>query len=143
MAANSSAYVLDSFALLAYLAGEPGMIRVRTLLTEAAKGSISLYLSVINLGEILYIVERKQGLVAAQRTLAALDQLPVQVLPAERRVVLSAARIKARYTISYADSFAVAAAQEQQAVLITGDPEFKPLVADGLLRVEWLPRRAT
>jgi predicted nucleic acid-binding protein len=141
VAANASACVLDSFALLAYLEGEPGMVRVRTLLTEATKGAIALYLSVINLGEILYIVEREQGLIAAQRALAALDQLPVQIQPAERSVVLSAARLKARYAISYADSFAVVAAQEQQAVLVTGDPEFKPLVDDGLLQVEWLPRR--
>ena len=143
MADSASAYVLDSFALLAYLEGEPGMVRVRTLLTEAATGAISLYLSVINLGEILYIVEREQGLVAAQRTLAALDQLPVKIQPAERSVVLSAARLKARYAISYTDAFAVVAAQDQEAALVTGDPEFKPLVADGLLQVEWLPRRAT
>lgn len=117
------------------------MARVRALLTEAKKGSLALHLSVINLGEILYIVEREQGLVAAQRALAAIDQLPIQVQPAERSVVLSAARIKARYRISYADAFAVVVAQERQAVLLTGDPEFKPLEADGILDVEWLSLR--
>lgn len=141
MADNASAYVLDSFAVLAYFEGEPGMARVRTLLTEATKGALALHLSVINLGEILYIVEREQGLVVAQRALAALDQLPVQVQPADRNVVLSAARLKARYPISYADAFAVVVAQEQQAVLLTGDPEFKPLESDGTLKVEWLSRR--
>jgi predicted nucleic acid-binding protein len=141
VASNAAAYVLDSFAVLAYFEGEPGMSRVRTLLREAKKGSLVLHLSVINLGEILYIVEREQGLVAAQRALAALDQLPIQVQPADRSAVLSAARLKARYSISYADAFAVVVAQEQQAVLLTGDPEFKRLETDGLLKVEWLPRR--
>ena len=141
MAANAPAYVLDSFAILAYLEGEPGMARVRTLLAEAAKGTLTLHLSVINLGEVLYIVEREQGLVAAQRVLAALDQLPIQVQPAERSVVLAAARLKARYPISYADAFAVVAAQEHRAVLVTGDPEFKSVETDGLLKVEWLSRR--
>ena len=141
MATNASAYVLDSFAVLAYFEGEPGMARVRTLLTEAAKGTLTLHLSVINLGEVLYIVEREQGLVAAQRVLAALDQLPIQVQPAERSVVLAAARLKARYPISYADAFAVVAAQEHRAVLVTGDPEFKSVETDGLLKVEWLSRR--
>jgi len=117
------------------------MARVRTLLTEAAKGSLTLHLSIINLGEILYIVVRERGLIAAQRTLAALDQLPIQVQPAARNAVLSAARLKARYPISYADAFAAVVAQEQQAVLLTGDPEFKPLEVDGLLKVEWLSRR--
>jgi hypothetical protein len=35
----------------------------------------------------------------------------------------------------------VAVAQERQAVLLTGDPDFKPLVADGMLQVAWLSRR--
>jgi ribonuclease VapC len=117
------------------------MARVRALLAEATRGSPALHLSIINLGEVLYIVERAQGVVAAQRALAAIDQLPIQVQPADRSVVLSAARLKARYAISYADAFAVAVAQERQAVLLTGDPDFKPLVADGMLQVEWLSRR--
>ena len=117
------------------------MTRVRSLLAEATKGSLALHLSIINLGEVLYVVEREQGVVAAQRTLAAIDQLPIQVQPADRSVVLSAARLKARYAISYADAFAVVVAQERQAVLLTGDPDFKPLVADGILHVEWLSRR--
>jgi ribonuclease VapC len=117
------------------------MNRVRTLLAEATKGTRSVHLSLINLGEILYIVERERGLVAAQRTLATLDQLPIQVQSADRGIVLSAARLKARYPISYADAFAAVAAQSQQAVLLTGDPEFKPLAADGVVQIEWLPRR--
>jgi len=141
VADNAPVYVLDSYAILAYFEGESGMARVRTLLAEAAKGSLSIHLSVINLGEVLYIVEREQGLVAAQRTLAAIDQLPIQIQPADRSVVLSAARLKARYAVSYADAFAAVAAREQQAVLLTGDPEFKPLEADGMLKVEWLPHR--
>jgi uncharacterized protein with PIN domain len=104
VADKASSYVLDSFAVLAYLEGEPGMVRVRTLLTKATKGALALHLSIINLGEILYIVEREQGLAAAQRTLAALDQLPVQVQPADRNVALLAARMKVRYSISYAET---------------------------------------
>ncbi len=138
---NASAYVLDSYAILAYLESESGMARVRTLLTEAAEGSLAIYLSVINLGEVLYIIECERGLTNAQRTLAALDQLPIQVQPVDRSVVLAAARLKARYAISYADACAAVAAQEHQAVLVTGDPEFKPLEADGILRVEWLQNR--
>ena len=138
---NASAYVMDSFAILAYFEGESGMARVRTLLTAASEGSLNIYLSIINLGEILYIVEREQGLVAAQRTLGTIDQLPIQIQPADRSVVLAAARLKARYAISYADAFAAAVAQERQAILVTGDPEFEPLEGDGVLKVEWLSQR--
>ncbi len=140
MAAERAAFALDSFAVLAYLDGEAGMPRVRALLTEARQGRVDVFLSLINLGEVLYTVERERGLVAAQRALAALDQLPVQVLDADRPTVLAAAHLKAQYPISYADAFAVAAARAQRAVLVTGDPEFRPLAKAGLVEIDWLPR---
>ena len=51
MAGSRAAYVLDSFALLAYLEGEPGMVRVRSVLEGAAAQRHTVYLSLINLGE--------------------------------------------------------------------------------------------
>ena len=141
MAVESSAYTLDSFALLAYLEGETGVQRVKELMNRAQSGKCLLYLSLINLGEVIYITEREQSLILAQRVLAAIDQLPLQIVPVSRATVLAAAHIKARYAISYADAFAVVTAQENECVLLTGDPELRPLVADGLINVEWLPRR--
>ncbi len=141
MAAEPSAFALDSFALLAYLEGETGKSRVKELMIEARAGACSLYLSLINLGEVLYITERERSLVLARRALAAIDQLHLQIVPASRASVLAAAHIKARYPISYADAFAVVTAQDYRCVLLTGDPEFRPVAADGLIAVEWLPRR--
>ena len=134
-----SVYVLDSFALLAYLEGEAGMPRVVSLLTGARQGAYTLYLSLINLGEALYITEREQGLIKAQQTLAAIEQLPIVIAPVSRTMVLAAAHIKALYAISYADAFAVVIAQDHNGVVVTGDPEFKS-VAD-IVAVEWLPHR--
>jgi len=99
-----------------------------------------LYLSLINLGEVLYITEREHSRFMALRTLAAIDQLPLHILPVSRTTVLAAAHIKARYAISYADAFAVVTAQEHQCPLVTGDPEFRALADDGLIVVEWLAR---
>ena len=141
MAAESSAYALDSFALLAYLEGEAGGPRVKELMSSAESGKCSLYISLINLGEVLHITEREKDLYFAHRTLAAVDQLPLQVVPVSRAEVLAAAHIKACYPISYADAFAVVTAQEHNGVLLTGDPEFRAVEADGLIAVEWLSRR--
>jgi predicted nucleic acid-binding protein len=141
VAAGGSAYVLDSFALLAYLAGEPAMARVRRVLTEAEAGECSVALSLINLGEVLSITERERGLAAAHRVLAAVDHLPVDVVDVTRAVVLAAAHIKAQFPLSYADAFAVVTARQRGAVVLTGDPEFEAAARAGLVRVEWLPRR--
>jgi predicted nucleic acid-binding protein len=143
VAARLAAYVLDSFALLSYLEGEAGMPRVRSVLEGAAAQRYSVYLSLINLGEALYITERERGLIAARRTLGAVDQLPLEIVPVSRATVLDAAHIKARFSISYADAFAVVAARDHGGVVMTGDPEFRPLADAGLVAVEWLPRSRT
>lgn len=72
--------------------------------------------------------------------LALVDQLPLEVVPVSRPTVLAAAHVKARFPVSYADAFAVVAAQGHDAVLLTGDPQFGPVAAAGLVQVEWLPR---
>jgi ribonuclease VapC len=134
-------YVLDSFALLAYFEGEPGMPKVRSVLEGASARRHAAYLSLINLGEVLYIAERERGLGAARRTLGAIDELPLEIVPVSRSTVLAAAHIKARYSISYADAFAAVAAQDCGGIVVTGDPEFQPLADAGLVTVEWLPTR--
>ena len=131
-------YVLDSFAILAHLQDEGGQGRVVRLLEQAQRGECRLLLSLINLGEVAYLVERRRGLPAAQATLAALEALPLEILPADQEAVMAAAHLKAGYRISFADAFAAAAAQAHAATLVTGDPEFKAM--EGVLAIEWLGR---
>jgi hypothetical protein len=66
MSADPTRFVLDSFALLAFFQGEAGMERVRAVLKEAEQGRCQVYLSWINLGEVLYITEREQGQLKAR-----------------------------------------------------------------------------
>ena len=134
--ADLPAFILDSFALLAYLQDEPAAPRVETLLENAKKEKCLLMISIINLGEILYITERRGGVSKAQIALSLIQQLPIEVLPADEKAVFLAAHIKANYSISYADSFVVAAAVEKAAVILTNDPEFESTKL--IVRVEWL-----
>ncbi len=93
----------------------------------------------INVGEVLYITERERGVAQAHQALAAIEQLPLELLAVTRERILAAAHIKARFPLAYADAFAVAAAQEFQGIVLTGDPEFAAVEA--LIGVEWLPRK--
>jgi predicted nucleic acid-binding protein len=138
---DGAPYVLDSYALLAYLGGEEGQQGVQDLLDRAVSGSARLYLTIINYGEVLYIVERERGLVAAQITVAAVDQLPIQVVEADRQLTFGAAHIKASFPMAYADCFAVALARQLEGVVVTGDPEFGSVAE--LVGVEWLPQPRT
>jgi predicted nucleic acid-binding protein len=134
--AERPSFVLDTFALLAYLQDETGASRVQALLEQTAKDRCRLCISLINLGELLYIIERRQGIVKTQDTVALIRQLPLEILPADEHAVFAAAHIKATHALSYADAFAIAAAVQENAVVVTSDPEFQAV--ESLVRVEWL-----
>lgn len=109
---------------------------MRKLIEQAIKGEVTLLMSQINLGEVIYHTERKHGVRQAQETLVEIEALPIQMIEATRRRVLDAAHLKANHRISYADAFAVALAQEHEAALVTGDPEFRAL--GQIIEVQWL-----
>lgn len=135
-ASEAPRYVLDSFALLAYLRREPGWDAVKTLLRDAVDGRAELLVCVVNLGEVLYMTERRQGAERARTTLGHVEQLPLHWADADRALALRAARVKASHAISYADAFVVALAQVRDAAVVTGDPEFGHV--EELVRLHWL-----
>ena len=115
--------VLDSFALLAYLQNERGAGKVKRLL--AAEGSRAL-INDINLGEVYYIIGRERKIEDADYFLEVIfPSLPITRLSNGLQQVIDAARLKAKYALSYADCFSVATALAQGAPLVTGDPEFR------------------
>ena len=136
--ANNPVFVLDSFALLAYLQGEAGMGRVEAALEQAQKGRAHITMCIINLGEVLYIIEREKGLAKAHEAFSAIQQLPIEILSAEDQIVLAAAHIKANHALSYADAFAVVCAQNLNGTVLTGDDEFEAV--SSLITIEWLPK---
>ena len=135
--AEPIAFVLDTFAMLAYLQGESNGVRVRGIFQS---GRQNVYMSLINVGEVLYITERKQGIRKAQEVLASIRQLPINLLPVDEQTIFAAAHIKANYTVSYADTFAIVAAQTVGGTLITGDPEFGAV--EDIVNIEWLQKSA-
>jgi PIN domain nuclease of toxin-antitoxin system len=109
--------VLDSWALLAYLKDEPAAGRI-----EQEWISQGAAISLVNLGEALYIRIRESGEAAAKTDIEAIRRRSKIVNP-DWPLVFSAARIKARGGLAYADAFCLATAERLQAPLWTGDPE--------------------
>ena len=134
----SGDYVLDSYAMLAWLGAEPGSDRVRQLLEAAREGRCRLFMSLVNFGEVVSIVERERGLSKAQETLVWLDELPIEFVGIDRVLALAAAHLKAGCPIAYADCYAAGLAQIKRAVLVTGDTEFTKIKPECGIRVEWL-----
>jgi uncharacterized protein len=79
-------------------------------------------MSAINVGEVLYQLERDHGRPQAMRLVDKLRSVTVVEDPDWELVVL-AARVKVPGRLSYADAFCVATAIRHRAALFTGDPE--------------------
>jgi ribonuclease VapC len=131
-----SGKLLDAFPLVRFFKKEHGSERVKALLLNARRARVPLMMAEINAGELYYAVAKKLGVDRAEEALASLSTIPVTLIPTTWGLTLDAARLKAQFPISYADCFAVACANARQAVLVTGDPEFKRV--EHLVSIEWV-----
>ena len=72
----------------------------------------------------------------AEQVLFLMEQLPIDIVIADREMTLEAAKLKGVHPVAYADCFAAALAIRKNAKLVTGDAEFKRF--EGILSVEWI-----
>ncbi len=97
----------------------------------------SIIINEINVGEIYYIIARERGIGQAEYFIETiLPNLPIEIISNSFNQIIDASRIKANHPISYADCFAVATAIRENAIVITGDPEFK--LVKNLIEIEWI-----
>jgi len=131
--------VFDSYALIGYLENEPFSDRIQQVLAQAKKGTFHLYFHAIHMGEVYYITLREQGRSLADLAYSRIKALPIKLIDRiDEELLLTAADLKAKHPISYADSFAAALAMIKNCPLLTGDPEFRLLEKQGIISVEWL-----
>ena len=136
MAKKAKAYVLDTWAVIAYLEDEPSGEQVEDLIATAHEEQIPIYMSVINVGEVWYTLAREISEEEANASVKSLRDLRIQFEDANWEITQEAARFKSQHKMSYADAFAAALAKIRKADLITGDKEFKPL--DGEIKISWI-----
>ena len=117
---------------------EPAASRVQALVDKAEAKQLDLIMSMVNVGEVYYLLARLRGHGYAERFCDDLRTGPVRVVGAPNDLILEAAQWKSRYPISYADAFAAATARRERAALVSGDPDFKVLSEAGIVELEWI-----
>jgi predicted nucleic acid-binding protein len=116
--------VLDASALMTFFEDRPGAGKVEELIGHAVEGKTELLMSVVNWGEVYYSVWRARGCEAAQKIMAEIAQLPIEVEDADGELTKQAAELKAQHNLPYADCFAAALARLSKASLATSDRDF-------------------
>jgi len=130
--------VLDSYSLLAYIEGEAGAEQMIEILRVARDSGRSLFLSVVNWGEVYYITMREAGHERADEVAHLISTLPIQIVPADLDLTRQAAELKSKHRMSYADCFAAALARQRKAELVTGDRDFRQV--EGEVKILWLEK---
>ena len=137
MASKPRVLVLDSWSIIAYLEDEPAGVKVADLMAEAHESGIPLKMTVVNVGEVWYILARGTSESEADRSIAELLELGIEFVEVDWKLAHSAARFKANHKMSFADGFAAALAlQDRGAALVTGDKEFKQV--EDQVKIMWL-----
>ena len=128
--------MLDSWAVLAYLGDEASGQEVADLITSAHENRIPMCMSVVNAGEVWYILAREISEAKADSAVNDLTGLGIELIGVDWPITRTAGTFKARYRMSYADCFAAALAKDRKSDLVTGDKEFKQV--EGEVRIHWL-----
>ena len=134
---KKQAFVLDSYALLAYFFHEPGYSRVSALLSEASVDTV-LYMSLMNCGEVYYRVRVRYNQALAKKAWTDLGRLPINISRPTEQLVLASAELKAVHRLPYLDAFTASLALAKKATIVTGDLDFQKV--ESLVAVDWLPR---
>jgi len=136
MPRKPKAIVFDSWAIIAYLEGEASAKRVADHIADAHENGDPLFISVINAGEVWYIIARETSVSDADRSITELRHLGIEFIDADWTLAHEAGGFKSKFKMSYADCFAAALAKHKKAVLLTGDREFKQVAQQ--ITIDWL-----
>ena len=133
--ATPKCVVLDASAVMTFFLNRPGAEKVEELLDDAAGGTCELLMSVVNWGEVYYSVWREAGAATAQKIVAGIAQLPIDLLPATYELTKLAAELHAQHKLPYADCFAAALAAQRNAPVATSDKDFARV--ENHVRILW------
>jgi predicted nucleic acid-binding protein len=130
------AIVLDSWAVIAYLEDEDAAAKVADIIADAHDEQIPLLMTVVNAGEVWYIVARQTSAADADGSIKQLRDLGIQFVDADWGLAKDAGYFKSKNKMSFADAFAAALAKQRKAHLATGDQEFKQV--ENEVTINWV-----
>jgi predicted nucleic acid-binding protein len=122
---SAKTYVFDANAILDYIMDGPGAPTIERVFREAFRHDAALMISVLNLGEVFYLLWRNKGEQKARQTIDDLTLLPLQIVPVDLPQALKAGEFKVLHKVPYADGIAAALAVAQKATLVTSDRDFE------------------
>lgn len=105
-------------------------------LEASSQGKSELLMTIINWGEVCYIIQREYGRAKVEEVKELLYTFPIEFIDINRELTEIASAIKAKKRMAYANCFSAALAKCYNAPLLTGDKEFHSVEKD--IKIIWL-----
>ena len=103
MARKPKVIVLDSWAVIAFLEDESAGAKVADIIANAQEQGIKLLMSVVNAGEVWYIVAREASAADADASIKQLRDLGIEFVDADWDLAKDAGYFKSKNKMSFAD----------------------------------------
>ncbi len=127
-------YVFDETALFAMFHKEKGGEAVQILFNEILDKKAKGFVSSIAIGELYALNLKKKSFETADKLVKGLLMLPIVIQEPQLNITLLASDLKVKYHLNFPESYAVALALEQKAVLVTKHKTFEA-VDDLLIKI--------
>jgi ribonuclease VapC len=129
----NSHFILDTSAIFTLIEDEEGAHRVEQVLRKS-----KVLIPWVTLMEMIYISKREKGEEIALNRYAMIKKMNAKILwETDEPILLTAAKIKSEYPLSFADSVIAAFTFQHQATLLHKDPEYEAL--QKVIEMEILP----
>jgi len=137
MAKKITKYVVDACALIAFLQNETGGDKLRELFKVPEN---EFFMHSINLTEVYYDAVYVSGEEKAQELFEKITELPITILwDLDISLIKSVGKYKTSYKVSFADSFVLALAEQEKAIVLSTDHhEFDMIEKAEKLSFYWL-----
>jgi predicted nucleic acid-binding protein len=133
-------YILDSSAILRYLDGEAGGVRVSEIIKSHLAGRCEAMISALHWGEVAGVTHKVRGRQGMDLALSRLHAFGLEIVPVDADRAVRASFVKLKRGIPYVDAFAIElAANSAERVFVTADFNFKLASRD--VAIEFLPAK--
>jgi len=133
-------YILDSSAILRYLDGEAGGVRVSEIIKSHLAGRCEVMISALHWGEVAGVTRKVRGRQGMDLALSRLHAFGLEIVPVDADRAVRASFVKLKRGIPYVDAFAIElAANSAERVFVTADFNFKLASRD--VAIEFLPAK--
>lgn len=133
-------YILDSSAILRYLDGEAGGVRVSEIIKSHLAGRCEAMISALHWGEVAGVTHKVHGRQGMDLALSRLHAFGLEIVPVDADRAVRASLVKRKRGIPYVDAFAIElAADSADRVFVTADFDLKLASRD--VAMEFLPAK--